>query len=100
MSINPATISRSTTRAIRPKAGERHNDRNDDLGTFGIGKVGAVDVSSAAGALSSSTEGRGVWPRCLVLSKVATCEAAVSTAGAGGGVRVGTAPMRSNGNVA
>ena len=94
------TISKSTSRAVRPKAGERHSDPNEDLGTFGIGNVGAVDVSSATGALSSSTEGRGVWPRCLALSKVATCEAAVSRAGAGGGVRVGTAPMRSNGSVA
>ena len=60
MSIKATTISRSTTRAIRPKAGEWRSERNDDFGTFGIGNVGAVEVSSAAGALSSSREGRGV----------------------------------------
>ena len=57
---------------------------------FGIGNVGAVEVFSGAAALSSTGEGRGVWPRCLVSSKVAAREATISIAGAGAGVRVGT----------
>src|SRR5438876_118476 len=45
MSNKPITTSRSTTRpsTIRPKAGEWHNESNDDFGMFGFGSVvGAV----------------------------------------------------------
>ena len=105
--ISPITTNSSTSSpiTINPK-GEKCRDESNGNGfsMFATSNVGAVDVSEVT--FSSSAEGKGVWPRCLGASSVATREAALDrecadwagAGSAGGGVRTGTAPLRRMGS--